>query len=94
VVSYDIINSGLIQIEGRVLNMNGEGVSDVLVRASAWGTELFARTWIDGSYRIHGAANAIPWEVDLPEVNSIPVTADIESDGQRAIVGFVEKPCP
>jgi hypothetical protein len=87
-------NPGLIQIEGRVLDTNGEGVSGVLVRASAWGTEVFGLTGIDGGYRIHGIVNALPWEVDLPEVNSIPVTADIESDGQRAVVDFVEKPCP
>jgi hypothetical protein len=94
VVRYDIINPGLIQIEGRVLDRNGQGVSNVLVRASAWGNEIVNRAWIDGTYKLHGIANAIPWEVDLPELNSIPVTADIESDGRRAIVDFVEKPCP
>lgn len=94
VIRYDYINPGLIQIEGQVLNKNGEGIPNVLVRASAWGNEILARTWIDGSYKIHGIGNAIPWEVDLPHVPCTAATADIESDGQKAIVDFVEKPCP
>jgi serine/threonine-protein kinase len=93
VVRSDYINPGLIQIEGRVLDRNGQGIPDVLVRASAWGTELLTRTWVDGSYKIHGIVNAIPWEVDLPEVPCVATTANLEL-GRKAVVDFVEQKCP
>lgn len=93
VVRFDYINPGLIQLEGRVLDRNGQGVPDVLVRASAWGTELSTRTWVDGTYKIHGIVNAIPWEVDLPEVPCVATTANLEL-GRKAVVDFVEQRCP
>jgi outer membrane protein assembly factor BamD (BamD/ComL family) len=93
VVRSDYINPGLIQIEGRVLDKNGRGVPDMLVRASAWGTELLTRTWVDGSYKMHGIANPIPWEVDLPEVPCVATTASLEH-GRKAVVDFVEQECP
>lgn len=93
VVRSDYINPGLIQLEGRVLDRNGQGVANVLVRVSAWGTELFTRTWVDGSYKFHGIVNAIPWQVDLPKVRCVPTTANLEV-GRKVIVDFVEQKCP
>jgi hypothetical protein len=83
-----------ISIWGRVLDRNGRGVKDVLVRIeNDWGWSMELRTQPQGWFRVDGLTEPIKWTVRLPDYGaSVPVR--ITDYGQRAIVTFEEKLCP
>ncbi|HSR34217.1 MAG TPA: hypothetical protein VLY63_26930, partial [Anaerolineae bacterium] len=82
-----------ISIWGRVLDRNGVGVGEVLVRiGNDWGWFVDQRTRPQGWFRVDGLTEPIVWTVRLPDYGAsvkVPMAY-----GQRAIVTFAEKPCP
>ena len=91
---FDEIGWPLIEIQGQVFDRNGEPVRDTLVRVAAFSVDLRTRTWETGGFQIHGLAQPIDWNVDLPELESEVVVAEFKDGGQRAIITFREQPCP
>jgi hypothetical protein len=90
---YENITPLLIEIDGRVLDRNGRPQANVLVRVSAFSFSVQTRTDVNGNFQVHGLAQAINWNVDLPELRSAAVVAAIQRSGLRAIITFREQPC-
>ena len=91
---YEDLAPLLIEIDGRVLDRNGRPRANVLVRVSAFSFSVRARTNGNGNFQVHGLAQAIDWNVDLPELKSGVVVAALQKSGQRAVITFREQPCP
>jgi hypothetical protein len=90
---YENITPLLIEIDGRVLDRNGRPRANVLVRVSAFSFSVQTRTDGNGNFQMHGLAQAINWNVDLPELKSGVVVAAIQRSGLRAVITFREQPC-
>jgi serine/threonine protein kinase len=89
------IDHPLIQIRGFVVDEQGNGIRNVLVRISPsdWdGWQDYARTWAGGGFAWDGLAQAIRWRITLPEVDASPVDVPMEH-GKRATVVFTRGTC-
>jgi hypothetical protein len=83
----------LVSISGKVVDRNGNGVPNVLVRIGAFSWHTEVRTGPKGGFRLDGLNQALEWTVSLPDYG-VSIQVPIRSGGQMGIVEFVEKPCP